>query len=574
MVEQVKFTEEETLSIYEGLSKERKQGQKDGSIPEWFTTGGWQMFKSKYLWEGNSVNATFRRIAKCAAKHMPQSDYWEHRFYTLFEQGHLGLSTPILSNMGTDRGLPVSCSGQFVDDSISGFWDSESELAVMTKHGFGTSSYLGNIRPRGTPISIGGTASGVLDVITSYVDVMRKVAQGTARRGAWAGYLPIEHGDYYEVVNYLEHHPDDLNLGWVITDEFIERLKADDEDAISRLARALKVKAVTGRGYFFFVDKVNRANPEMYKALDLKVLASNLCIEINLMSDKNHTFTCVLSSMNLAKYEEWKDTDAIFASTVFLDCVAQEFIDKAKLIPELHKAVRFTEKSRALGLGVMGYHTLLQLRSLPFESFEAHMLNNEVFTLLQKESLRASQWLADTLGEPEWCKGYGVRNTHRTAVAPTTTNALICGGVSQGIEPIVANIYNQATACGELYRVNPVFMALAKERGQFNNKLVKDLTLNTAGSVQHLDWLTDHEKEVFKTAYEINQFAIIRKAAARQPKLCQGQSLNVFFSADEDEEYILEVHKEAFLNENIKGMYYMRTAAGVSASKGECTVCE
>ena len=561
-------------TIYENLSKERKALQVTGEVPEWMTTGGYQMFKQKYMWEGKNVNETFKRIATCAAQHTEDPDVWEEAFLDILEKGWLGASTPILANMGTDRGMPISCSGQLVGDSIHDFYNSAHELAMLTKAGFGTSSYLGDIRPRGSSISVGGKSSGVMPVIEQFVNIMRDVAQGTARRGAWAGYLPIDHGDFYEVVNYLERKPDDLNVGWVVTDAFITRLKDGNVDAVERLQRAMKVKAVSGKGYFFFADKVNRASPQMYKDLDLKVLASNLCMEIALHSDEDHSFTCVLASMNLAKYEEWKDTNAVFIATVFLDCIVSEFLAKAKGVPGFEKTVRFTEKSRALGLGVMGFHTYLQQQSVVFESMEAHMINNQIFTDLRDKSLQASEYLAKLYGEPEWCKGYGVRNTHRTAVAPTTTNALICGGVSQGIEPVVANLYNQQTSAGVLYRVNPVFLALAKERGKFNDTLVNDLIMNSGGSVQHLEWLTDHEKEVFKTAYEINQHAVIRLAAARQKKLCQSQSLNFFFSADESEEYIMEVMQEAFVNENILGVYYMRTKAGVQASKGECTVCE
>lgn len=559
---------------YERLSAERKLRQRVGDVPMWMTTGGYQMFKQKYMWQGLNVNDTFMRIANAAASHMDDPDTWRIRFYEILSKGWFGASTPVLANMGTDRGMPVSCSGQVVGDSISDFYQSAHELAVLTKDGFGTSSYLGDIRPRGTKISTGGEASGVLDVITTYVEVMRKVKQGQARRGAWAGYLPIEHGDYYEVVNYLQRKPDDLNLGWVITDETISKLQAGDKDITERLMRAMKVKAETGKGYFFFVDKVNRASPQMYKDLDLSVKASNLCIEIALHSDAEHSFTCVLGSMNLAKYDEWKDTNAIFVATVFLDCVVSEFLAKAKGREGFEKVVRSTEKSRAIGLGVLGFHTYLQQNMIPFESFEAHMVNNTIFSQLQKQSLEASQWMAENFGEPEWCKGYGVRNTHRTAIAPTTTNALICGGVSQGIEPVVANMYNQQTSAGVLYRVNPVFLKLAKERGKFNDELVRDLTMNTNGSVQHLDWLTDHEKEVFKTAYEIDQRAILRLTSTRQPKICQTQSMNLFFDADEDEEYIMEIMQEAFLDENVHGVYYMRTQAGVQASKGECAACQ
>ena len=562
------------VSIYDALSKERKELQAAGEVPEWFTTGGYQMFKSKYEYNDQTVHETFNRIATCAAQHMPAKEYWRTKFFDLMWNGWIGLSTPILANMGTNRGMPISCSGQKVSDSIHDFYTSAHELAMLTKHGFGTSSYLGDIRPRGSKISVGGTSSGVMPVINQYVQIMRDVAQGTSRRGAWAGYLPLEHGDFYEVVNYLERNPDDLNLGWVVTNEFIARLEDNDSDALERLQRTMKVKAVTGKGYYFFVDKVNEANPESYKALDLKVLASNLCVEITLPADEDNTFTCVLSSMNLAKYDEWYNTDAVQVATVFLDCVVAEFLQQARGKPGFEKAVAFTEKSRALGLGVLGFHTFLQQKSIPFESFEAHMVNIDIFKHIKNQAEIASEWMRAKFGEPEWCKGLERRNSHLLAIAPTTTNALICGGVSQGIEPVVANLYNQQTSAGVLYRVNPVFLELAKERGKFTDELVRDLAENTNGSVQHLDWLTDHEKQVFKTAYEIDQHAIIRLAAARQPHICQGQSLNLFFDADEDEAYIMEVHKEAFLNKNIKALYYMRTQAGVQASKGECTACE
>jgi len=560
-------------TIYEKLSTERKQLQREGKLPEWFTTGAWQLVKEKYLYETDSLYLTYSRIARTAASHTDDPDFWYKSFLEVLWKGWLAPSTPVLSNMGTPKGLPVSCSGGYVEDSIDGFYRGYYEAAMLTKHGFGTSGYLGDIRPRGSRISTGGKASGVLPVIKHFVQDMRDVAQGSSRRGAWAGYLPIDHGDFREVVDYLEHHPDDLNLGWNISDEFIDRLQSGDKDALERYQRALKIKAVTGKGYFFFPDKVNRLSPQCYKDCGLKVIASNLCTEITLHSDPEHTFTCVLSSMNLAKYDEWKDTDAVFVATVFLDCVASEFIGLAKDIPIFTKAVNFTRKSRALGLGALGFHTYLQSKMIPFESFEAHLINLEIFKHLREEAERATRWMAERWGEPEWCKGTGRRNSHLIAVAPNTQSALVCGGVSQGIEPIVANLYNQPTAAGELYRINPTFLEIARSRGKFTPELVSTL-VGSEGSVQGLDWLSDHEKLVFKTAYEIDQRAIIRMASTRQKYIDQAQSINLFFDANEDEAYISEIHKEAFLDPNIKSLYYMRTKAGVKASRGECLACE
>lgn len=559
-------------SIYEKLSEERKRLQAEGKLPEWLSTGAWQLLKEKYLYETDSLLDTFSRISRTAARHTDDPGYWYERFTDVMWKGWLALSTPVLSNMGTIKGMPVSCSGAYIHDSIEGFYNGYKETAILTKNGFGTSGYLGDVRPRGSKIRTGGKSSGTLPVIKHFVQDMRDVAQGTSRRGAWAGYLPIDHADFNEVIDYLEHHPDDLNIGWNISDSFIDKLNSGDLDSVARYQRALKVKAVTGKGYFFFVDKVNRLSPQCYKDLGLEVKASNLCTEITLHSDTEHTFTCVLSSMNLEKYDEWKDTDAVFVASVFLDCVCSEFISLGRHIPGMAGAVSSTVKSRALGLGALGFHTYLQNHSVGFESLEAHLLNIEIFKGIRNEAERASKWMAEKWGEPEWCKGYGRRNTHLLSIAPNTSSALICGGVSQGIEPVVANLFNQPTSAGEIYRVNPVFLRLAKERDRWSEALVSELVA-AEGSVQKLDWLSDHEKEVFKTAYEIDQNAIIRLAAARQPYIDQAQSLNLFFDADEDEEYISQVHKEAFMNPWIKSLYYLRTKAGVQASNGECLAC-
>lgn len=560
------------MSIYKKLSDERKELQHKGHIPDWFTTGGWQLFKEKYLHEADGIKDTYQRIAKTAAKWTDDPDAWASRFFDVMWNGWLALSTPVLSNMGTNKGTPVSCSGQYVGDSIDQFYKNYHETAMLTKNGFGTSGYLGDIRPRGSKISSGGRSSGVLPIIKHFVQDMRDVAQGTSRRGAWAGYLPIDHGDFYEVVDYIQHHPDDLNIGWNISNDFLHKLQEGDEESLLRYRRALKVKAVTGKGYFNFIDKINDMNPECYTAHNLKVKASNLCTEITLHSDEEHTYTCVLSSMNLTKYDEWKDTDAVFVSTVFLDCVASEFIHLGSSIAGMENAVRFTEKGRALGLGALGFHTYLQRKGIAFESFEAHMENLNIFKSIKEQATQASAWMADTFGEPEWCKGTGLRNTHLMAIAPNTSSALICGGVSQGIEPVVANVYNQLTSAGEIYRVNPVFLEFATKKVGWSEELANDI-IEHDGSVQHLDWMSEDEKMVFRTAYEIDQKSIVRLAAARQKHIDQAQSINLFFDADEDEEYISEVHKEAFLNPMIKSLYYMRTKAGVNASK-ECVACE
>ena len=561
------------MSIYNKLSEERKKLQAAGECPEWYSTPGWQLFKEKYLYQANTPREQYERIASTLATHTPNPAVWKDKFFELLWKGWLSPSTPVLANVGTTRGLPVSCAGSYIEDSIDAIYSGLHETSALTKAGFGTASYLGDIRPRGSDISVGGKSSGLLPVLETYRQAMSYVAQGTSRRGSWAGYLPIEHGDFPEICDDLLHNPDGNNIGWCISDSFISKLEAGDEDAVNRYQAAMKTKMITGKGYFFFPDKANAKRPQWYVDRDLDIKAPQLCAEIMLHSSKDYTYTCVLSSMNVALYEEWKDTDAVFVATVFLDCVCQEFIERGKNVPGLEKAIAFTKKSRALGLGVCGWHTLLQKRSLVYGEFQSMMLNNTVFAHLDRESRRASEWLAETWGEPEWMKGYGMANTHRLAVAPTKSTALIMGGVSEGINPDTAFVMTQRTAAGEIERINPVLIDLMKEKGVYNKKNIEDVR-DSMGSVQHVDWLNDHEKAVFRTAFEIPQLSVLTMASQRAQFLDQWQSLNLFFSAEEDEAYINEVHKAAFQDPNILALYYVYSKAGVQASKDECLACQ
>lgn len=562
-------------SIYKELSNERKNLQECGELPDWYTTAAWQLFKNKYSVPGErpGIKNRFEIIASTLSKYMPDSEAWEEKFFELMWKGWFSPSSPMLANTGTDRGCSVSCSGGYIQDSIDGFYSAAHEAALLTKHGFGTSAYLGDIRPRGSGISSGGKASGVIPVIKNLVQVTRDVAQGSVRRGAIASYLDMGHEDFWEVIEYLHKNPDDLNIGWNVYDSDIEKLKSGDVEWSNRFKRMLKVKAETGKGYFFFVDKTNRANPPMYIDNDLFVRASNLCTEVTLFSDLYNTFTCVLGSLNLAKRDEWKDTDTVFVAIVLLDCLCEDFIQKGKSIKGLEKAVRFTQDSRALGLGTMGFHTYLQDKGIAFEDFEAHLLNTEIFKDIKDKSEQATQWLAVKLGEPFLCKGYGARNTHLLAIAPNMSSAILMGGVSQGVEPMVANVFNQGSAAGEIERINPSFLRLMKEKGKYTPSNINSI-IDNKGSVQHFDWLTDGEKLVYKTAFEIDQKALLRLASVRQRYICQAQSLNLFFDADEDEGYIAEIHREAFIDPYIKSLYYMRTLAGVQASKDECVACQ
>lgn len=557
---------------YRVLSEERKKLQEDGLMPAHWSTGSWQLFKNKYLYQAANPKEQYQRIAATLAAHTPDPSEWKEKFFDIMWKGWLSPSTPILANTGTNRGLPVSCAGSYIPDSIDGIYKAKHETAMLTKMGFGTAGYLGDVRARGESISVGGTSTGVMQVIEGFQRDMEYVAQGTARRGSWAGYLPIDHGDFNEVCTYLEQHPDGNNIGWNISDEFIEKLKAGDEDAVKRYGKALKTKMVTGKGYFFFPQKAERKRPQWYVDQNLDVKAPQLCNEIMLHSSKDFTYTCVLASMNVELFDEWYGTDAVNTAIVFLDAVCQEFIERAKNIPGLEKAVAFTKNSRALGLGQCGLHSYMQKNMIAFESFDAHMVNNKIAKYIQDEAIKASEWLASVWGEPKWTKGYGRANTHLIAIAPTKSTALIMGGVSEGINPDTAMVYTQKSAGGEVDRVNPYLLKLMKEKGVFTKAHVEDVR-DKMGSVQHVDWLTEEEKLVFRTAFEINQHTIIRLAAARGKFMDQWQSLNLFFAAGEDEAYINEVHKEAFLNPDILGLYYVYSMAGVQASRDECMAC-
>ena len=561
-------------SVYDKLSEERKKMQADGDMPLHWSTGSWQLFKNKYLYQASTPRQQYQRIAATLATHTPNPSEWKDKFFDLMWKGWLSPSTPILANTGTNRGMPVSCAGSYVPDSVDGIYAAKRETAMLTKMGFGTAGYLGDVRCRGSEISVGGKSSGVLPIIEGFQKDMEYVSQGTARRGSWAGYLPIDHGDFYEVVSYLEQHPDGNNIGWNISNEFIERLKNRDEDALKRYAKAMKTKMVTGKGYFFFPDKANAKRPQWYVDNNLDVKASQLCNEVVLHSSKDYTYTCVLASMNLALWDQWKDTDAVFVATIFLDCVAQEFIERAKNVPGLEKAVAFTKKGRSLGLGVCGLHSLYMEKMIPFASLKAQMLNKQIFKHIREEAEKATKWSAEQWGEPEWCKGYGRANSHLIACAPTKSTALIMGGVSEGINPDTAMVFTQRSAGGEVDRVNPKLLSIMKDRGVYNKTNIEDIR-EKMGSVQHVTWLSEEEKEVFKTAFEINQFAILKQAADRGKFIDQWQSLNLFFAAGEDESYINAVHKEAILDPDILGLYYIYSMAGVQASndKDQCTAC-
>jgi len=566
---------DKNLQKYEELSKERKALQAKGDLPAWYTTPSWQMFKEKYAVEGEAaVRGRHRTIARTLARHMKGRELeWEELFFNEMWDGILSPASPALGNTGagSKKGFMVSCSGQFVDDNVPSFYSNMYETALLSKYSFGTSADFSSIRPRGALFGDGGEANGAADVIEDFFTVAAKISQGSKRRGSIGAYLDIEHADWDECVDKLLHDHNGRNYGWVIRDSFIDKLKADDPEANRRWNKALYAKMVSGKGYIFCVDKANRHRPQMYKEHGLDIKASNLCSEIMLHSSEEYTYSCILSSLNLVHWDRIKTSNSVFIATVFLDCMCSEFIETSKGVPGMDKVRKFTEMGRAIGLGIMGFHTMLQSKGIPYVSLEARFLSSEISKHLHDESLRASQWLAKEYGEPEWCKGYGVRNTHRTAYAPTKTTALLMGGVSESWFPEPGAVYDMGSSVGEIRRITPVAFEMMKERGVYNKETITRI-IQHAGSLQQETWLSEEEKNVFLFAYEMDQNEIFIQAMGRQKYTCQGQSLNFYFPENGSEDKIAEIMTKVLLHPDCLSQYYIYSKNGVII-KDECLSC-
>ena len=554
-------------------SKERKDLQTQGLAPDWMTTMGWQLFSEKYL-NGDSKNPKdqYKRIAKTLAQYAPEEypefwngvDYWngktwEDAFFSVLWDGFISASTPLLTNTGTDFGMSVSCSGAYVGNSVYDFYDTRKANALLTKEGFGTSVYLGDIQPRGSVIP-NGQANGAQPVAEMFVDDALKISQGSARRGASAWYYPVDGDDFEELVQYLETETDGNNAGWCLTDSFRDKLISGDKKAVKHWGQMLSCKGNVGSGYQFFVDKANRQAPQMYKDKGKVIKASQLCSEISLFSDEDNTYTCVLSSENL-RYWDKRPKNLAFVGTVLLDCVAEDFIVKAKNKRGMEKAIKFTQENRALGYGVMAYHTLLLDKGLIWGELQSYFLNKIIFKTIKSEASEATKWLAKVLGEPEMCKGYGVRNTHLLAIAPTKSTALIVGSVSEGINPQVGFVFTQMTPAGEVFRIDPSFLKLVKSKGLYVDEddqntidFLYDI-VSRKGSIQHRTEFTEQEKAVFRTAFEINPYDHLKMVSDRQEHICQAQSTNLFLANMTGKE-ISKLYLYAYLDPNILSLYY------------------
>ena len=574
--------------------------------PEWGNTDVYCKTISKgYLLPGETPRDAYWRAANAAAKRLYKPELAD-KFFEYIWNNWLGLATPVLANMGTDRGLPISCFGIDVADSIHDIGSKNLEMMMLAKHGGGVGIGVNMLRPSGSHISnSNGTTDGVVPFCKIYDSTILATSQGNVRRGAASVNLNIEHGDFWDWIEIREPKGDvnrqslNLHQAVIVSDKFMRKLEDGDEEARKRWSKVIQKRKATGEPYIMYRGNVNKQNPEPYKHNGLKVYMTNICSEITLHTDESHSFVCCLSSLNLAKYDEWKDTDVVYYSTFFLDGVLEEFIQKAKNMKGFENSVRSAEKGRALGLGVLGWHTYLQQRGVPFEGLQAQLETRKIFSHIKMESDRASRDMARIYGEPLWCRGFGVRNTHLRAIAPTVSNSKLSGNVSAGIEPWAANVFTEQSAKGTFIRKNPTLERLLKKIGA-NTKEVWDQILADGGSVQEvaalepwfyqrgklvhqdeLDAMIDSVpmKDVFKTFKEINQLDLVIQAGLRQQYIDQAVSLNLAFPSEATPKWINQVHMEAW-RQGVKTLYYMRTESvlrGDIASKAmnpDCLSCD
>lgn len=577
--------------------------------PEWMNEVSLATISNGYLLPDENPKKAYRRVADAVAKRLDRPDL-ANKFYRYMWKGWLNLASPVLSNTGTDKGLPISCFGIDTPDSIRGIGLTNAELMRLTSLGGGVGIGLGRVRGRGQKIANGdtGNSEGIVPWAKIYDSTIIATNQGSVRRGAASVNINIEHKDFEEWLQIREPKGDvnrqSLNMHQcaVIGDKFMRKLQDGDSDARRKWGLLLQKRKATGEPYIMFKGNVNKQNPEAYKKNGLKVHMTNICSEIVLHTDESHSFVCCLSSLNLAKYEEWKDTDLVYTATVFLDGVLEEFIQKGKGLKGFDNAIRSAEKGRALGLGVLGWHTYLQQKGIPFEGLPAQFETRKIFSQMKIESERASRDLAAEFGEPLWCRDTGFRNTHLRAIAPTVTNSKLSGDVSSGAEPWVANVFTEQTAKGTFIRKNPELEKALRKSGR-NNKETWDQILADGGSVQGLDFLDDWRfldgklielskitddqllsrsytvKDVFKTFKEINQLDLVKQAGVRQQYVDQAVSLNLAFPSVADPKWINGVHLEAW-KQGVKTLYYMRTESvlrgdiAARATDPECVSCE
>ena len=551
--------------------------------PDFFDDVALSTISKGYLIPGETPRKAYRRVANAVADRLNRPDL-ANKFFKYIWNGWIGLASPVLSNTGTDRGLPISCFGIDTPDSVRGIGLTNAELMRLTSYGGGVGISLSRIRGRGESITGNGRSEGVVPWAKIYDSTIIATNQGSVRRGAASVNLDINHADINEFLQIRRPKGDpnrqclNLHQAVMVDDAFMKRLQDRDSEAMSLWLEILKSRVETGEPYIMFSDNVNKDNPLAYRMNNLDVSMTNICSEITLHTDEEHSFICCLSSLNLAKYDEWKDTDVVEIATYFLDGIMEEFIQKTNGKDSMVRSHRHAKKGRALGLGVMGWHTFLQQKQLPFNSIASTAWTHTIFSDIRTKSEAASRQLAIEYGEPLWCRGTGMRNTHVMAIAPTVSNSRI-NTCSAGIEPHPANVYVFNGAKGTFIVRNPELEKLLISKGKNQNKHWEKI-LSDNGSVQNLssDILTEEEKEIFLTFPEINQLALVQQAAIRQRYIDQTQSLNVAFDPKDSPRWINQVHMEAW-KLGIKTLYYLRTDSVIKGDLGsrttdDCLSCD
>lgn len=554
--------------------------------PEWMNEISLATISNGYLLPDENPKKAYRRVADAVAKRLDRPDL-ANKFYKYMWKGWLNLASPVLSNTGTDKGLPISCFGIDTPDSIRGIGLTNAELMRLTSLGGGVGIGLGRVRGRGKKIANGdtGNSEGIVPWAKIFDSTIIATNQGSVRRGAASVNLDINHTDIKEFLRIRRPQGDPnrqcLNLHQCISidDKFMKKLEHRDPQAMELWVEVLKSRVETGEPYIMFKDNVNNDNPVAYVKNNLDVTMTNICSEIALHTDEEHSFVCCLSSLNITRYEEWKDTDLVETAIYFLDGVLEEFLVKTNGKDSMIRSHRSAKKGRALGLGVLGWHSFLQAKGLPFNSIASTSWTNRIFAQIKTQAEAASRKLAEEYGEPIWCKGTGMRNTHLIAIAPTVSNSTISGGVSAGIEPIPANVYTFNSSKGTFIRKNPVLEKYLEDKGH-NTEEVWQQILKDRGSIANLpeDIMPFEDKEVFLTFAEINQLALVEQASVRQKYVDQAQSLNLAFDPGDSPKFINLVHQTAW-KLGLKTLYYLRTDSVINGDIGsrtseDCLSCD
>lgn len=541
----------------------------------WATAESMTVLERGYLLPGEQLEDAVYRVTNAAAKRLGRPDL-QPKFEELIARGWMSLSSPVWANMGTDRGFPISCFGSYVEDSMEGITKTLSECIMMTKLGGGTSAYFGHLRERGASIRNNGKSSGPVSFLKMFDAMIDTVSQGNVRRGAFAAYMDVEHPDILDFLQIkgIGNAIQNIFFGVTVSDRWMEEMIAGDQEKRNVWAKVLHSRQEKGLPYIVFSDNTNRGAADVYRDKGMTIYNSNLCSEIALPVASDESFVCCLSSMNLEYYDDWKDTDAVETAIWFLDAVMEEFIQKSAGQPYMERTHRFASRHRALGLGVMGYHAYLQKNNIPFESMDAKYFNSQAFSRIRSKALNASEALAEAYGEPEVLEGYGRRNATLMAIAPTTSSSSILGQTSPGIEPYSSNYYKVGLAKGNFMRKNKFLKELLERKGMDTEEVWNSILLKN-GSVQHLEGLSQHEKEVFKTFREINPHEIVIQAAARQKHVDQSQSLNLNIPPQMPVKEVNALMIEAW-RLGVKSLYYQRSSSVAQEMANrfrECVSC-